>query len=231
MKFFTSIAPRHFHEGRQAECIETWLKYGQVFSINNKEECEQLSKIYPNVTFVETTDTHEGRFGKPYVGLNAILACMRAEGGGVLINSDIEITPDEIKWNKILETAKDANKIFYLHRYNYDNEKWRGDIYKDGIDVFFLSPHHLEALPETEYCLGQCYFDIWIPWYLMLKGFKGQTTILPIAFHKNHPAQYKAEHWDYFGQYTGRKFMGSKQRSGEITKRMYRFIRGNELTT
>lgn len=230
MNFFTSIAPKHHHEGRQSECIATWQKYGQVFSINNALECENLKSIYPTVTFIETTDTHEERFGKPYVGLNAILKAMRENGGGVLINSDIEITPDEMKWNKAVEMSKDKSKIVYLHRYNYDGERWRGDIYKDGVDVFFLYPEHLDALPETQYCLGQCYFDIWIPWYLMLKQFKAQTTIVPIAFHKNHPAQYRAEDWDYFGQYTGRSFMGSRQKSGEITKRIYKFIRAHTAT-
>lgn len=230
MKFFTSIAPRHYHEGRQAECVETWLKYGEVYSINNAQECKELSKIYPKVIFVETTDTHEDKFGKPYVGLNAILACMRAHGGGVLINSDIEITPDERKWQRVVNMAEDKTKFIYLHRYNFENEKWRGDIYMDGVDVFFLHPEHLNNLVETEYCLGHCYFDIWIPFYLFCKNFKITTTKIPIAFHKNHPAQYKAEHWDYFGQYTGRKFFGSGQKSGAISDRMYRCIRANSMT-
>ncbi len=228
MKFFTSIAPNHYHEGRQLECVKSWP--GEVYSINNDAECELLKPQYPTVNFIHTTDTHEEKFGKPYVGLNAILNAMRDNGGGVLINSDIEISPDPLRWNECVKAFEDKSKLLYLHRYDYDTEKYRGDIYKDGIDVFFLDMVHLNALPNTQYCLGHCYFDLLIPYYLMCKGFTAATTNLPIAFHKKHPAQYKPEHWDYFGQYTGRTFMGSAQKSGKISERMYKFIRGNTVS-
>jgi len=228
MKFFTSIAPRHYHENRQYECVATWLKYGEVYSVNCKAEIELLKDIYPFVTFIETTDTHEDKFGKPYVGLNALLYTMQQMGGGCLINSDIELTPDEGKFNHCVDIFENQPTTFlHLHRYNYDTSKYASLIYKDGVDVFFLRPEHLEALPKTEYCIGHCYFDVWLPFWLKLNGFNLSTIVQPMAYHKNHPAQYKHEHWDYFGQYTGRKFLGSKQKSGKITERIYRFNRGN----
>ncbi len=227
MKFFTSIAPRHFHENRQYECVATWLKHGEVYSINNKHECETLKEIYPFVTFIETTDTHEERFGKPYVGLNAILQAMMEHGGGALINSDIELLMDDYKWAQCMQYYNNPNKFLYLHRYNYSTNKYSAQIYMDGVDMFFLTPKHIEALPKTKYCLGQCYFDVWLPWYLILKGFEATSIKMPIIFHKEHPVQYKHEHWDLMGQYTGRTFMGSKQKSGKITENIYKFIRGN----
>lgn len=228
MKFFTSIAPRHYHENRQYECVATWLKYGEVYSINSKAEIDVLKEVYTFVNFIETTDTHEDKFGKPYVGLNALLYNMTQLGGGVLINSDIELTPDEGKFNQCIDIFNTNPKTFlHLHRYNFDKSKYTSLIYKDGVDVFFLRPEHLAVLPKTEYCIGHCYFDIWIPFWLKMNGFSLTTIKQPIAYHKNHPAQYKHEDWDYFGQYTGRTFLGSKQQSGKITDRIYRFMRGN----
>lgn len=233
MIFYTSIAPRHFHEGRQLECVNSWLQYGRVISVNCKYECDTLAPLYPGVEFVETTQTREAEFGKPYVALNAILKVMQENGGGVLINSDIEITADKMKWDHIESISKKPGNFLYLHRYNFENERFRGDIYLDGVDVFFLYPEHLNALIESgenEYCLGHCYFDLWIPFYLFMKNFSIQTTRAPIAFHKNHPTQYRAEHWDRYGQYTGRKFFMSKQQSGKISDRMYHLIRSNTTT-
>src|SRR5690349_6852379 len=151
---------------------------------------------------------------------------MTSHDGGCLINSDIELTPDEGKWKQCLELNQ-GRTFLHLHRYNYDTSKYASLIYKDGVDVFFLRPEHLAALPNTEYCIGHCYFDVWLPFWLKLNGFDLKTILQPIAYHKNHPVQYKHEHWDYFGQYTGRKFLGSKQKSGKITERIYKFNRGN----
>jgi hypothetical protein len=230
MKFFTSIAPRHYHENRQYECVATWLKYGEVYSINCKAEIEVLKDVYPFVNFIETTETAHEQFGKPYVRLNAMLYNIKQFGGGVLINSDIELTAEEGKFQQCIDIFKNKPKEFlHLHRYNYDKSKYTSLMYKDGVDVFFLRPEHLEHLPKTEYCIGHCYFDIWIPFWLKMNGFNLTTIQQPIAFHKNHPVQYKAEHWDYFGQYTGKNFLGSKQQSGKITDRIYRFNRGNTV--
>ncbi len=229
MNFVTSIAPRHHFPERQFECTASWVKYGKVYSVNSPKEIPELIDKYPHVNFVETGNTHEHKFGKPYVGLDAALECILTHGDeGVLINSDIELTTDDAAWDKAMEIFNHKYNFLYLHRHNFDLLKNRALIYRDGIDVFFFHRQQIEKLPKSDYCIGHCYFDIMLPWFMIMAGYKVHSIQnTPVAYHKIHPVQYKAEDWDHFGQYTAKTFLNTSSNSARTSEKIYRFIRAN----
>lgn len=198
----TSISPTHINKDIQSFAVKSWIDCGmKVHSFNNKAECELLSPLYPDVTFIETSRTMEHHFRKPYVSLSAIFdwCKLQKEDNFCLINSDIELKTDKATIERIKVKLKGDNLVL-ANRVNYQSE-YKGSRYLAGIDVFFLNKDIINSYPQNVFCLGQCHFDYFIPYHASQKGFSLLFLKQDIAYHKEHNAQYKQDDWVKTGQH------------------------------
>jgi len=198
MIFCTSIAPSHKNEGIQKVAVDSWLKLGaNVYSFNNEKEIEFLRKEYPKVNFIAVKKTGEHHYGKPYIFVDDIIDF------GIEKKSDICIINSDIILSALPKTKSDA--IVISHRTDFIGEypqmrNLKKYIY--GIDVFFIPYKFLSIYPKSIYCLGQCWWDYWIPFVALKNKIPVFRIRENFAFHKLHPAQYNHENYkttiDYF---------------------------------
>lgn len=193
MIFATSIAPKHANEGIQLQAVKSWLEFGSVYSFNHPSEIPQLKEIYKGVEFIATNRTQKEIFGKHYVCINAIFDWSIENKKNIcLINSDIELRTDKETLSRI--EVKMETSVVMANRVNYDTT-YSGAQYLAGIDAFFINWKHLHFYPQTSFCLGQCHFDYFIPYWLIGMGVETFFIQQDIIYHKNHAAQYSQENW------------------------------------
>lgn len=193
MIFCTSISPKHSNEGIQLQAVNSWLEHGEVYSFNHPSEIPQLKEVYSNVNFIPTYRTQKEIFGKHYVCINAIFDwAMENKKSICLINSDIELRVDKETLQRI--EAKMEKSIVMANRVNYDSG-YNGHQYQAGIDAFFINYKHLTIYPQTSFCLGQCHFDYFIPYWAIGMGIETFFVKQDIIYHKNHAAQYSQDNW------------------------------------
>lgn len=223
----TSISPVHVNKDIQAQAVQSWIDCGMnVYSLNNRAECKLLSPLYPNVKFIETSRTMEITFGKPYVSLSAIFDWCKYqnEDNFCLINSDIELKTDKETIKRIFGQVE-KNKLVCANRINYVSD-YKGSRYLAGLDVFFFNKELACSYPQTLFCLGQCFFDYFIPYNAIQSGYDVIYLKQDIAFHKEHAAQYKSEDWVKTGHHliwlTNLYQFGNQ--IGRMSKHVYNYI-------
>lgn len=194
MIFCTSISPKHVNENIQLKAVSSWIDSGyKVYSFNHHSEIESLKLVYPMVNFISTNRTQKEIFGKHYVCINAIFDFAIENGANIcLINSDIELRTDKDTLKRI--EAKMETSIVMANRVNYDND-YNGHQYLHGIDAFFINYKFLSGYPQTSFCLGQCHFDYFIPYWAIGIGVETFFIKQDIIYHKNHAAQYSQDNW------------------------------------
>jgi hypothetical protein len=180
----TSISPGHKNFENQFNAIESWINVGyKVISLNSKEEIEKLSD-FKNVEFVETTRTNERLFEKPYVLVSAIIDHLktREEEYFLIINSDIVIND----YLNFTENLKDISKkgIIIMNRSDYSEDIGVAKRYDLGFDGFFINKKWLHIFPQSVLCLGQCFWDFWVPYQAILSGVDIYKLNEPYLFHK-----------------------------------------------
>jgi hypothetical protein len=199
----TSISPGHrLGTEHQQACIQTWLDAGyKVYSLNAAEEIEGLQPLYPKVEFIPTRRHHKKLMGRPYVMVSAILDFAAETGADytLIINSDIEINNSPAIVERLKATSEQG--VIYMHRVNYDADKATGKMYMDGVDGFFINKKWLNIFPQSQLCLGQCFWDFWVP-YVVSKEKDVHLYWLKenYLYHKNHPIQYNRQEWEYTGE-------------------------------
>jgi hypothetical protein len=165
----------------------------KVYSFNHISEIATLKDIYKGVNFIPTSRTQKEIFGKHYVCVNAIFDfAIENKFDICLINSDIELKIDKETLQRI--ELKMADSIVMANRVNYEFE-YTGAQYTQGIDAFFISNKFLNLFPQTSFCLGQCHFDYFIPYWAIGMGVETFFIKQDIIYHKNHNAQYSQENW------------------------------------
>lgn len=226
MKILTSIAPVHKNGEIQLEAVRSWKRLGQVISFNNPSEIPELEKIYGDeVTFVPTYRTHEAKFGKPYVGVSALVDYAKEhEGFYGIINSDCVLS-QEANLDFIHNGMKQG--FVYLHRWDWEEDMNKATQYRWGVDGFFFHSSVAKDLPQTDYCLGHCYFDIAYPYLACIAGYNLYCEDrYPVLYHKMHNAQYRHEDWVYYGKYTA--FLLDKvMRPADLSQLIYGFLQQN----
>lgn len=191
----TSIAPKHANEGIQLKAVQSWIDCGlEVYSFNHPSEIESLKLVYPMVNFISTNRTQKEIFGKHYVCINAIFDwAIENKQNICLINSDIELKIDKETLSRI--ESKIETSIVMANRVNYDGESYSGHQYHQGIDAFFINYKNLSVYPQTSFCLGNCHFDYFIPYWAIGMGVETFFIKQDIIYHKNHAAQYNQDSW------------------------------------
>lgn len=230
MIFLTSISPRHILEGRQQEATKSWLKHSRVISLNHPSEIEVLKTqgYDKDIEFVPTLRTQKGLFNRHYVCLNALTDYIREHNfeQACVINSDISISEDTTKMDRIKEAMQTS--FVYLHRWNFGSDPKQSMEYRDGVDAFFFTPAMADLLPQTMFCLGHCFFDIWLPWFYVIKGYHITSFKEPIIYHQNHQIQYDQGNWHFMGLHTA-NLTGFSLRPGEISRKAYNMLQTNTI--
>lgn len=192
----TSVSPTHIYAEAQQEAINSWVNLGfKCYSFNNKSEIVLLQKKYKNIEFIETDRTMDVSFGKPYVSISAMIEWAKTQDDDLfcLINSDIELAPDKALLNRIAKKSESA--VVLSNRYDYTKSKKKLTQYLAGIDVFFLNKKHLSIYPPSLFCMGQCFWDYFIPFVALRNDYEVVMMDNKFAIHHLHPAQYSHESW------------------------------------
>jgi hypothetical protein len=229
---FTSISPGHKNNESQLRAVHSWAEAGlKVVSMNHPDEIDKLKELYPDfVRFIPTYRTLEKLFEKPYVSINAMLdyAKTMPEHDFVLINSDI-----------ILHEAKDVLRKYFegkckqgpgvIKRVDFDNDFSDGTTYEYGMDVFLLKREHLNIFPQGIYCMGQTWWDYWVPYSAIQSGLKPFLIPERIAYHKKHPIQYRNDQWFKMTAYFQweNNYFTKQNKADRITGSIYHFLHGH----
>ncbi len=194
----TSISPGHKNFDNQLKAVESWIKAGyKVVSLNAPEEIELL-KDFKGVEFVSTNRHNKIMFGKPYVIASALIDYLieKGEEYNLILNSDIIIKGDS---KKIQELSRDGVVIMSRRDFLTSIDQ-PGAMFTQGFDGFFINKKFLNIFPQTLLCLGQCFWDYWIPYCVAISGTKLYRYDEPYLFHKTHNAQYSHEQWERTGE-------------------------------
>jgi hypothetical protein len=195
MLAITTISPSHKNFDVQKQAIDSWVNAGyKVISVNCKKEIEQLTD-FKNVEFVETDRTNQVLFGKPFVLISSIIDHLKVinEEYALIINSDIIIECTEAQTQEL--KRKSENGIIILNRHDFKESIINSKRYEVGFDGFFINKKWLYVFPQSILCLGQCFWDYWIPYVCVLQKipiFKDRGKYL---YHKMHDIQYSFDNW------------------------------------
>ncbi|MEG4212273.1 FkbM family methyltransferase [Microcoleus sp. S13_B4] len=200
----TSIAPGNIENQRAA--LESWRLLGfDAVSLNSREEISQLQPIYENVTFHEVKRDARAEAGRPLVYLEDLFIYLRDRGTKIcgIVNSDIRLKADGDLISFICQQAENA--VVFGSRTDVDSpEKVGGKIYAKGFDFFFFDKELLKQFPDSQFCLGLPWWDLWIPLIAQQKGLTVKYLETAIAYHVKHPVNYINDFWQKMGiHFTG----------------------------
>ncbi|MDY6807004.1 MAG: glycosyltransferase, partial [Cyanobacteriota bacterium] len=197
----TSIAPGNIENQREA--IDSWQKLGfSVVSLNSPQEIDRLQADYPKVTFYPVKRDAREEVGKSLIYLDDLFNYLKKRGTkvGGIVNSDIRLLAGNDFLSFISEEGKNA--IIFGSRTDTDSpELTEGEVYQRGFDFFFFDKDLLGLFPESRFCLGLPWWDLWIPAMTIQKGFTLKYLTTPVAYHLKHEVNYKQEFWHKMGVY------------------------------
>lgn len=225
----TSISPSHLNGDHQRNCIQSWINAGyEVHSLNHPDEIKEMKSFYPKVKFFPTHRTHKVMLGKHYVLISAMIdhAKDQEDDYFLLINSDIEIYETSATTDKLKRLSQDG--VIVIHRHDYEEDPQYNKRYLQGMDGFFLNRKWLDTYPQSLMCMGQCFWDYWVPYIAITKGIKTFILSDPYLYHKEHNVQYSPAEWARFAEImmceTGIK---NHSHPGKFSDAIYRVIMTN----
>jgi hypothetical protein len=192
----TSISPRHAMAHAQPMAVQSWVEAGfKVVSLNSPKEIAELREAYPSVEFVPCFRTMEGTFKAPYIPISAFIdyAKEQALPQVMLINSDIVIKDVAGDLGKYWDWS--VNGLVIANREDHDGTFTNGKRYLHGFDVFMLSSKHYGLITQTMFCMGQTWWDYWLPYRFIRRGVQVVGVREPMFWHQSHAAQYSHDDW------------------------------------
>ncbi|MEQ8223325.1 MAG: glycosyltransferase, partial [Candidatus Eremiobacterota bacterium] len=210
----TSIAPKRNME-QQINALLTWKKAGfSIISFNSVKEIQQIQPFFPDITFVEVSNTGEQEFGKPYIYLTEILNYFRNINSNILglVNSDIYLNTSGDFLSFICTEASEA--FVFGSRMDVESlEDKNGTMYTRGFDFFFFDKSFLSLYPsgDVKFCLGLPWWDYWFPFIAIRLDLPVKKLVTPVAYHVIHKTMYSDELYykfsNYFIKYFDEKFI------------------------
>ncbi len=195
----TSIAPKDLE--KQQSAIQSWKSIGfTVASFNNKEEMNQLSLIYENISLIKIERDARAEVGRPLVYIDDILRHLQRYGPRIcgIINSDIRLEADDKLIEFLIAQAQDA--LVFSSRLDVDNlDDKNGEIYSLGFDFFVFDKKFINIIPSSKFCLGMPWWDFFLPLIAMKSGLPLKRITNPFAYHLKHPTNYNLSLWNYYG--------------------------------
>lgn len=192
----TSLSPSHKNFENQRIAVSSWIDHGfKVISLNSEAEIEAL-KEFSDVDFVRTTRTNEVLFNRPYVTISAIIDHLKTihdEDHFLILNSDL-IIKDSGKTTEYLKEISE-NCVTVIHRCDFNDKLHEHKVYELGFDGFFIHKKWLNIFPQSVLCLGQCFWDFWLPYQCVLANVPVYKLKEPYIYHKRHAIQYTTQEW------------------------------------
>lgn len=204
----TSLSPFHTNKENQANAVDSWARFGQCYSFNSQEEIDILGPIY-SINFIQTKKTTEAYSGKPLVSINEMFDfAIEKKESLLIINSDI-----------ILAKLPLFNEggITALRRLDYSDNPLNATFFKYGFDVFYIPERFLTFFPPSVYGMGNCWWDLSIPYRAIKSNISIYSPKGSFAFHKTHTKQWSTEEWEYIGNFFKWEFkLNPKLTCGQI---------------
>jgi len=186
----TSIAPGP-RIPVQAAAVQSWLDMGfEVASLNAPEEIDVLQGHFPGTEFIPQLRTGKLEAGKPVIYISELLHHLRQSGRQTvgIVNSDIYLAPDPGLMEFATENCK-GGLLFGPRQEVTDFGASTGKMDPFGFDYFFMDAANLRIWPETRFCLGMPFWDLWFPLVPIFAGLPVKKLISPVARHIPHPTQ------------------------------------------
>lgn len=166
----------------------------QVISMNGDGEGIERGE-YPGTTFVSTCDTASGVMRLPYVMLSALIDHARKESIDrvMIINSDNELSDPNGLMDRYI--AMSETGLVFANRHDHNGDLKNPTMYRYGFDVFIIHSRFYDLIPRSMFCLGQTWWDYWIPYRFVRAGIPIHLVKEPLFLHHRHPQQYNAQEW------------------------------------
>ena len=196
----TTIAPRNIE--LQQRAIETWRAFGfRVTSLNVPEEIAAVRDHFPAVSFVPANRSGSAITGKPLVFFDDIVAYLKASDNRLcgIVNSDISLKAD----NDVMAVIAKHSENGFMYGSRVDTQgahEVDGPVYTSGFDYFFFDRWILDSYPSSGFMIGMPWWDYWAPTIPILRGFRVNRCVSPIAYHEEHPRNYSDSLFVDFGQ-------------------------------
>lgn len=221
MEILTSISPRHYNQQAQSVATATWSEGGyKPVSLNAPNEVDRSA--YPNVKFVDTDQTMKGVMKAGYVMISAFLDHAIKSGAEhlVLMNSDIAIAESI---DQLVDRSSEG--LVFANRHDHNGDFANPTPYLYGFDAFIIHRKYFDLIPRSMFCMGQTWWDYWLPYRFIMAGVPVQLASDPIFLHHRHPVQYDSAEWqrmtDHFCFMEGYP----KRQASSITGDVYRKIK------
>lgn len=186
----TSIAPGA-RIAVQATAVQSWLDTGfEVASLNAPEEIDALQGQFPGVEFIPQLRTGKLEAGKPVIYISELLHHLRQSGRRTvgIVNSDIFLPPNPGLMEFAAENST-GGLLFGPRQEVPDFGASTGKMDPFGFDYFFMDGAILRIWPETRFCLGMPFWDLWFPLVPIFAGLPAKKLISPVARHIPHSTQ------------------------------------------
>lgn len=189
----TSVAPHNIENQRRA--MDSWLRAGfSVTSLNSEAEIDQCRTAFPELDFHAVARDARAECGRPLVYLDDVFAFLKHSGSNIcgLVNSDIHLRADAATIRYVVAEARGS--FLMACRTDVDTlEERTGEVFKHGIDVFLFDREILDLVPSSKFCLGQPWWDYWLPSCIlgMQKQIPLKLVTFPFVAHIRH-----ASNWD-----------------------------------
>jgi predicted O-linked N-acetylglucosamine transferase (SPINDLY family) len=175
--------------------VNSWLLLGfHVISVNSISEINQLSPLFPGVTFVPASRSATPIVGKPLIYLDDLLAALKESGASLcgLINSDIVLYNCK-EFPAFLEYHR-VTSLVYGPRLDVDTvQKPEGVLYQCGRDYFFFDHFFINLVPTSSFSIGSPWWDIWLPLVAEHSGYQLIQPLDWIALHKRHSRKWDGD--------------------------------------
>lgn len=167
---------------------------------------------YDHIEWVDLQETFHLKYGKHYAPINEVLRFSQEHEDDLICicNSDIILNIEREEIKKIEKLMQES--IIVLNRVDYKNNFEDGVFYLGGMDVFFIHKKFMKIYPDSQFVLGQCHWDYWVPYRAIKSDIKVTFLNNRFAYHKEHALQYNNKSWIR----TGREFMRVEGFSGNM---------------
>jgi hypothetical protein len=136
----------------------------------------------------------EGVQRVPYVPISAFIEYAKRNGleQVMLINSDIAINDPRGLVQNYCGRAKGGLIFASREDHNGDGRSRR---YIHGFDVFVIHSNYYHLITASMFCMGQTWWDYWVPWQFIRNNVSVTLVKEPVFFHREHPVQYSHDEW------------------------------------
>jgi len=199
-KIITSISPNNIKNQRVA--INTWQRLGfDVYSMNTPKEMPNLKRCFRDVTFIQAKETAADLYfyDIPYPTISEMIEfAFNQDEPTWIINSDIHLRAVDAQIESIQNKAKES--MVFGRRTDIVDIADAGNVYNDGFDWFVLYKDFDHLFTSTyKFCIGQPFWDYWLPITFIRKGIPPFLCINEIAYHIKHEANWNSDQLKFFG--------------------------------